>query len=530
MEQILIQVRQALRGMWHYRWWGLAAAWVVAAGAFVLMYSTPPKYEASARVYVDTQSILKPLLSGLAVQPNTDQQVALLSRTLLSRPTLEKLVRQNDLDAGLSTKAQVDELMDGLAASIQIRNVGSDNLYTLSFRHRDPDRARKVVQSLVSIFVESGLGQSRTDSQQAKKFIDEQIKQYEEKLVAAEDRVKTFRLKNIEVMNPDGKDANTRFGQAVEQYERARLELREARNARNEARRQLEDYRARQSGGSSAVQGLLQESMLNVSTPELDARIDAQRKALDGLLLRYTEAHPDVVNGRMLLKSLEDQKRREVVELRRAAQQQMGRPSYGATATNPADAELQRMVAAAEVQVASLQARADEFGAKVAQARQMMKASPRIEAEAARLNRDYALNKKSYEDLLMRRQSAELSGDLDEAAGLAEFRVIDPPRVSPKPISPNRLVMIGGSLAAALAVGMGLVFVLSEIRPVFTSGRQLMAKAKLPLLGVVGVVQSPERMARTRKANLGFYGLSGALVMVHLTGVALVVVFSGMRG
>ena len=72
--------------------------------------ASPNQYEASARIYVDTQSILKPLMSGLAMQPNIEQQIGMLSRTLISRPNLEKLVRMADLDLGSSSKAQQDKL------------------------------------------------------------------------------------------------------------------------------------------------------------------------------------------------------------------------------------------------------------------------------------------------------------------------------------------------------------------------------------------------------------------------------------
>ena len=93
MDQLLQQALGYLRGMWHRRWIGVAAAWLAAIIGVAMVYRIPEKYEASARVYVDTESLLRPLLSGLAIQPNLDQQVALLSRTLISRPNVEKLVR-----------------------------------------------------------------------------------------------------------------------------------------------------------------------------------------------------------------------------------------------------------------------------------------------------------------------------------------------------------------------------------------------------------------------------------------------------
>src|SRR5450631_2733161 len=98
MHELLQKALDHLRSMWHRRWIGLAAAWVAAIAAVAIVYHIPEKYEASARVYVDTETLLKPLLAGLAIQPNLDQQVSLISRTLISRPNVEKLVQMADLD------------------------------------------------------------------------------------------------------------------------------------------------------------------------------------------------------------------------------------------------------------------------------------------------------------------------------------------------------------------------------------------------------------------------------------------------
>ena len=139
--------------MWRQRWLGLAVAWLVSVIGAVAVMRVPDKYEASARIFVDTQSILQPLMAGLAVQPNIEQQVVMLSRTLISRPNVERLVRMADLDLKVKSKAEQDELVDGLMKSLEIKSAGRDNLYTLAYRDSDPEKAKRVVQSLVSIFV-----------------------------------------------------------------------------------------------------------------------------------------------------------------------------------------------------------------------------------------------------------------------------------------------------------------------------------------------------------------------------------------
>ncbi|MBA3058907.1 MAG: chain length-determining protein [Gammaproteobacteria bacterium] len=524
MDELISQLATAARGMWKHRWLGLLVAWVgTAVGMFVVL-SVPDKYEATARIYVDTQSILKPLMSGLAVQPNVDQQVVMLSRTLISRPNIEKLIRMADLDLKVQSKSAKEGLIDGLMQTLEIKNVGRDNLYVLSYRDSSPDKAKRVVQSLVSIFIESSLGDSRKDSTTARKFIDDQIQSYVTKLEEAETRLKQFKLRNLELQNAEGRDMAGQIGVVSAQLSQARLELREAENARDSAKRQLDAERDQNANITS--RSLLQESAMQISTPEIDARIDAQKRQLDGLLQRFTEQHPDVVGTRRLIQELESAKRKELAELRKTA---LANPA-SASANSLVYQELNRLLATSEVQVAGLRARVGEYEARFARARELMKTAPQIEAELAQLNRDYDINKKNYNDLVTRRESAAMSGDLDSATGMADFRLIDPPRASPQPVAPNRLLMMPFVLLAALGAGLAVAFAASQLRAVFYDARSLKETLGLPLLGVVTLVMDDASVLKKKLELKKFWAASGGLVGVFITGMVMFSVMSGRPG
>ncbi|MFP5398625.1 MAG: XrtA system polysaccharide chain length determinant [Gammaproteobacteria bacterium] len=519
MEELVKQIATVARGMWKYRWPSVIVAWVVAAVGVGVVFKIPDQYEATARIHVDTQSILKPLMSGLAVQPNVQQQVAMLSRTLISRPNVEKLVRMADLDLGARTKAQQEQLVTDLMKDLKIATAGRDlgNLYNLSYRHEDREKAQRVIQSLVSIFVESSLGATRRDADSAKAFLDEQIKQYEQRLEEAEMRLKEFRLRNIDrQLTAGGTDSLSRVTDLANQLDQAKLQLREAENARDAAKAQLD---AAKTAGTSRPATPADWSS-RVSTPEIDSRIDATKRNLDSLLLRFTEAHPDVVAARRLLKDLEAQKDRELASLREAAEAAAASEPAGAGGTSPLYQQLGQMVASTEVQVASLRARVGEIAARHAQAVSQLRTSPALEAELAQLNRDYAIHKRNYDDLVARRESAAMSGELDTAAGIAEFRLIDPPRVSPKPVAPNRLLLLPLALVAGLGAGLFLAFAASQLRPAFHDGNELRLKTQLPLIGVVSAVVSDVNRRRHKAELVKFWSASGSLVLLFMAGMA----------
>lgn len=522
MEEILGQIISVVKGMWRHRWPGLAVSWFIAIVGIVVVLAVPDKYEASARIFVDTQSILKPLMSGLAVQPNVEQQVAMLSRTLISRPNIEKLIRMADLDLKNTSSADREGLIGELTRGLSIRNAGRDNLYTLSYRDVSPDRAKRVVQSLVSIFVESSLGASRKDSDTARKFIEEQIKAYVAKLEDAEARLKEFKLRNIEMQNAEGGDMASKVGAVASQLSQARLELREAEKARDSAKRQIEAQKSQSSNVTS--RSILQESAINISTPEIDARIFALKQNLDSLLQRFTERHPDVINARRLIKDLENRKTKDVAELRKAA---MENPAPAATAGQSLIVqELGRMLATSEVQVAALGARVAEYDTRLKRAQELMKVAPQIEAEFAQLNRDYGIHKRNYEGLVARRETASMSGELEGASGIVDFRLIDPPRASQKPVAPNRLLLLPVALVAAIGAGLGLAFILSQLRAVFFDARSVRNTIGLPILGVVTLVRSEALRASERRGFKVFGLASSALLGLFVAAVAVLTVLA----
>lgn len=523
MDEALRQLLDYARGMWHRRWVGLAAAWIVALGGGYYAMKAPNEYQASARVYVDTASMLRPLMAGLAIQPNTEQQVVMLGRTLLSRPNVEKLMQLADLEVQARTPEEREKLIDSLQKSIRVSGASGDlrdNLYVITYRDETAAEAKRVVQSLVAMFVESSLGTNRRDTENARRFIEEQIRAYEEKLTEAENRLKEFRLRNMGIAGAS-QDHVSRVAATGEELARARMDLRAAEQSRDALKRELAaeepTYVAEtQQPGEPAPEPV-----------ESDARIANLRRQLDDLQRKFTEAHPDVVQTRRLIGELEVE-RAEALEARRQARAASGSGAPGTagprvtnTARNPVFQQLKVALADAEASVAGLRARVVELEGRYQRLSASAQLVPRVEAELAQLNRDYEVQKRSFDSLVQRRESAVLSGQMESTGSMAEFRVIDPPTVGSTPVAPNRVRLLLAALALAVGCGLFTSFLLSQLIPTVHDARTLREVARRPVLGVLSRVPDAVHERRQRRGHWFFAGgctaLAGAFAGLIIT-------------
>jgi polysaccharide chain length determinant protein (PEP-CTERM system associated) len=497
MEDLLSQLMASLKGIWKYRWVALGLMWLVAIAGWAKVASLPDDYQTTARVFVDTQTILKPLMSGMTSVPNVEQQVAIMSRTLLSRPNVERVMRMVDLDVNATNARAHEQIVDELMAKIKISGTSTYDIYTITYNHRNPRLVRDVVQSLLTIFVEGSFKGKRGDSQKAVQFIDEQIASYEERLVAAENSLKQFKLHNSTLLPRQGVDYSAQLAIVADALSAAKLELAEAEQARLAVKAQV--------SGDAPVLGV--PAPLAYADPEMDARIAAVNKSLDALRLQYTEAHPDIVAARRLVAQLEARKAEAAKNA--VADTDPGRHF------SPMLQQLKVALTEADAKVAAMRVRAQEYEARQARLQAQSNAVPEVESQLAQLNRDYLINKDNYEKLISRREAAKLSGELSSTTEMMTFKIIDPPTLPVAPVGPNRRLYYSLVLLAALVAGPALALLLSQIRPTFGGPAQMRNVTGLSVLGTVAMHWSEGEKIKRRRGQLLVGAAFGSLLCVY---------------
>jgi len=465
----------------------------------------PDKYEGRARVFVDSNRILQPLLKGLAVQPDVDERVRLMSRTLMNRPNMEKLVRMADIGVHATTDYEKELQLNRLQQEVQLRGErGNSSLYTVTYTNEDPDVARRVVQSLITVFIESTIGDKRQDSESAQEFLGQQIRIYERRLAEAESRLSQFKRDNVGKMPSEAGGYYQRLSVRSEQLRNAKIELGEVQNRILSLRNRLASEP--RTIAPSAIGGGY------VASP-VDIQLAQQQQELSGLLLRYTERHPRIAQLRNSIRDLELFKAQGGGALAQPVS------AASVAVTNPVYQEVVKLVAEAEAEAAGLEVRVNAFGQQVQELNDTVGSIPKVEQQLAQLNRDYEVVKGQYEELLARRESARLSEEVEQNVDDVKFRVIDPPFVPSRPSSPNKPSLTLAGFVASILAALGAAWAVSMLRPVFYDASSITAKTGRPTLGSV----SKQGAATPKQVgiNVVFFLLAGLLSLIMLWILAL---------
>ena len=506
LQQTLTQILDYVKGIWIKKRYVIISSWLICPIGFFYVLNLPDVYSSKAQVFVDTRSVLQPLLRGLAIQTNPDQEIQMMAKTLLSRSNVEKIARESDLDIETTSEGEFESLVTSLTREIKLSSTGRDNIYNISFSDEEPIVAQKVVQETLDLFVEGALGNNRKDTDTAGRFLNEQIAEYESRLTEAEQRLANFKRQYNDILPLAGTYYSNLQG-LNDELEATRLQIKQTQQQTESLKKQISGAKQSDSFGVS-----------NNDEPVLRTRYDDRIKALeedlDRLTLRFTELHPDVVETKALLEKLETSRDEEIAAFLNADENDQNQP------LSELNREIKLEVSRLQSQIASLKVKETDIQNKIAGLESKVDLIPQIEAESTALNREYGVTKQKYEELLSRREAADLSRRADVSAEDLQFRIIEPPLLPKRPSGPNRLIFYTVVLALGFGSGIGIAFLISQLNPILIRPKQLLSISDYPIWGTVTHLNIEQINKTNRNRLLVFLLSSGTILAIYVALVA----------
>lgn len=488
-----------LHGLWRYRWSSLLIAWIVGVLGWLVIYALPNQYVAKTAVHIDTSSIMKPLLKGLAVETDPAEQLQVMTRVLLSRDNLLVVMRETDMDLAVDTPEEREEMVQELAGKIWLssgskRRGVQASIYEIGYESPSPEMAYKVVSTLLNTLIEDTLSSGRTDTVMAQDFLTEQIIEYEKRLAGSEKRMAEFQKKNVGFMPNEKGGYYARLQRSEEEISGTKSQLRLAKQRHAGLQQQL--------SGETAVTGGI--------TPESAAKLREYQERLDDLLMQFTNEHPDVQAMRQRI-------------ARSKASMAAGSDLAGGGSLDKTSVlyqELKIQESNARLEVGKLQIMLAEQQRNLEELQQSIDIIPQVEADMAKLDRDYQLNKDRYLSLVERRESAKLAQKVEQNSNEITFKVVDAPVIPLIPSAPNRPLLLAGILVVALGAGAAWSVLMFLLFPTFVDFKQLRKAIDLPVLGTVRLQMTGEQV-RHRKTQLTSFLLAMSLLIGVFGGVLL---------
>jgi polysaccharide chain length determinant protein (PEP-CTERM system associated) len=419
-----------------------------------------------------------------------------MSRVLLSRDNLLTVIRETDMDLGADTPGEKERLVMNLAKTIYLKSPGKggfgrspSQIFEIGYTSTSPELAYKVVSTLLNQLIENTLNTDRSGTVVAQEFLDKEIKEYEQRLNAAESRLADFKTKNSGFMPDEKGGYYTRIRKAEEAVEKTKSSLALAQQSYSQLRRQL-----------SGQEPVLGDARSSAST------LRKYREQLNDLLTQYTEDHPDVQALRSRIAEVE-------------ARTKSQNDSMIGGSDDYVFQELKFQLSQQRIEIGKQQLLLAEQQQRLKTLQESVDTIPQIEAELSRLNRDYEITRERYLSLVERKESARLAQKVEQNSNEINFQVVDAPVVPVLPSGPNRLLLLSAVLAASLGAGVAWSLVMMLLFPTFVDYKQLRKLIDLPVLGSIGLQMTDEQQ-KLRVMQLRTYFLS-VLVLIASYGSVL---------
>jgi uncharacterized protein involved in exopolysaccharide biosynthesis len=200
------------------------------------------------------------------------------------------------------------------------------------------------------------------------------------------------------------------------------------------------------------------------------------------LQANYTDDHPDVIKAKADIAEV----KKKLAEDNKASSDATDANSDKASASEPAEIKQLRLLVHQYSELISAATRdqkrlQQEIGAYQGR----VSLSPAIEEQYKQLTRDYDNAQKTYQDLLGKKSTADLTVKMNNQSEGERMFSLNSANLPDTPSFPNRLLFAAGGLGAGLAFGLGLTMWLELRDKSIRTEADAEAALELPILVAV---------------------------------------------
>jgi len=476
-----------------WSWHKLILFFLLAAicAGYVIYLEQPKIYQSSASLMYQQQRINPSKMS-----PDDERQmgdmVNSISQQVMSRSSLEQVIREHGLYPAMMESAPIEDVVQRMRSDISV-NVerGKGNVFTVSFKGRDPRKTMRVTNALASRFIEENLKLREERAMGTTRYIQDELRMSREVLEEKEAEMRDYKLRHYNEM-PEQRASNmSRLNSLQEQFESTQRRIHDLEQTRLLISEQLETRREMQRLADGAVDAG------SGTAGGRDELSDARRRYQE-LLSRYTTEHPAVRRAKNRLNQLEAEQQALMAD---------ADDEGNLAAAAPQDTRITELAAQLReirMSIDTLRSDAEKIRERMEKYQHWIDAAPVREAEWTALTRDYNQLRSYHDNLLAQSLSAEAAESLERRQQGSQFRVVDPAFVPTTPMGGTFVRILFMATGAGLLGGVGLVTGFSMLDNSFKDIREVEDYLEVPVTAALPFIVTDAEKRRRRIKNIAW--------------------------
>ena len=483
-----------------------------------VVYHLPSMYESKSLLTLKPPTISATVIQSLSTE-DLSQRLQTISQEVKSRSSLEPMVvkyqlYENERNAGMPMEKVIEKVYNDIEIKLERTDEEKVAAFSVSFRYLVPKAAQNVTSELASKFVNAQTISQTQRAETTKEFIEEQVNAAKTNLDTLEKQRLEIMMQNVETL-PESSQGLIAQLEGLRQREQViskeketliseKGRLNDSIRAMNSQMRLIEDFGERENQDNLKDVTNVEQSPAYI---ELVKQRAALTSKLENLKITLRDKHPEVIKAQNDIDKINDE-----IEKIKASLQARAK-TVNSTTTRKADLQKQNLVieiqktqsqiAQIDQQIVYKDQEVLQNAGQIAILESKINSIPNVKVALEGINTQYESAKKTYNELLEKKNSAELMVGVESSAKGETIRVQDAANLPSAPANASKKPMLV-AMGSMVGLALGLFFAgILEIPRLFTVQNVEDAKhyTGLPVLASVPPLYSHKEIAWKKRAN-----------------------------